>query len=191
MPGGETERVASNPFNAELHSSMVRETTGKLLARVASQPIQQVAHHGRPAKRTIGFVHLDSTRSAHSVHNAHNANNNESNNNELGDFREPIRLAILEAISQSDQFDIANHRVASAGLLALNLRPDDLFMQENMRMFTHTMRQSGTPIDYLLFARISSGAAENSQGTQRDYALTLKLVCMQTFTSIFESASMP
>ena len=172
LHGREGDSAGDIHPSAELYSPIVRETTGKLLARVAREPIQQAAYHGGAAARTICFVNLE-TISAEG----------------LGDFRGSIRLAIFEEISQSTQFEIVNDHVATSGLLALSLRPDDLLMQENKRTFVNIMGQGGTSVDYLLFARITSGTSESNQDMQRDYELTLKLVCTRTFVPILESAS--
>jgi hypothetical protein len=72
----------------------------------------------------------------------------------------------------------------------LSLRPDDLFMQENNRMFTSAMGRGGTPVDYLIFAKITSGTTESNRDMQRDYKLTLDLIDTQTFVPISVSAPM-
>ena len=177
MQRGEADKVGSNRAGAEVYNPMVRSATCKLLGTAATEPIQQVAYHGAPnfpmGKRKVCFISLENA----SVE-------------ELGDFKEHIRSAILEEISQSDQFEIVSDRAVTAGLRALSLRPDDLFMQENMRMFTSAMGRGGTPVDYLLFAKITSGTTESNRDMQRDYKLTLELVNTQTFVPIIESTPM-
>ena len=172
MHRGEADTVGSNRAGAEVYNPM-RGTIDKLLAKAAKEPIQQVAYHSEanvPAKRKVCFISLENA----SVE-------------ELGDFREHIKAAILEGISHSDQFEIVSDRAVTAGLQALSLRADDLFVSENRRMFISIMGQGGAPVDYLLFAKITSGTTENNRDMQRDYRLTLELICTQTFVPIIES----
>ena len=174
MHNNELDKVGSNRAGAEVYNPMVRQTTAKLLARAASQPIQQVSHHtGGSAKRRVCFITLDN-----------------QSMEELGDFKEHIKIAILEEIASSEQFEIVSDRAVTAGLRALSLRDDDLFMPENMRMFSSVMGRDGTPVDYLLFATITSGTTVDNRDMQRDYKLTLQLINTQTFSPIMESTPM-
>jgi hypothetical protein len=177
MHKGEADKVGSNRSGAEVYNPIVRETTGKLLAKAASEPIQQVGYQQglnvAMPKRKICFITLENA----SVE-------------ELGDFKEHIRTAILEKIADSEQFEIVSDRAVTAGLRALSLRADDLFMPENMRMFTSVMGRDGMPVDYLLFGKITSGTTEDNRDMQRDYKLTLELIDTQTFVPIIESTPM-
>ena len=176
MNRGESDMVGSNRAGAEVYNPMVRSAIDQLLAKAAKEPIQQVAYHSEanvPAKRKVCFISLENA----SVE-------------ELGGFREHIKAAILEGISHSDQFEIVSDRAVTAGLQALSLRADDLFVSENRRMFISIMGQGGAPVDYLLFAKITSGTTENNRDMQRDYRLTLELICTQTFVPIIESIPM-
>ena len=176
MHRGEADKVGSNRAGAEVYNPMVRVAIDKLLARAASEPIQQVSlgiPEFRSGKRKVCFIALENA----SVE-------------ELGDFKEHIKSAILEGISQSEQFEIVSDRAVTAGLRALSLRADDLFMPENRRMFVGVMGQGGTPVNYLLFAKITSGTTESNRDTQRDYKLTLELIDTETFVPIIESTPM-
>jgi hypothetical protein len=177
MHNKEADKVGSNRAGAEVYNPIVRESVGKLLGRAAVEPIQQVGYQSGPnfpsMKRKVCFISLENK----SVE-------------ELGDFKEHIKSAILEGISSSDQFEVVSDRAVTAGLRQLSLRPDDLFAQENMRMFTSTMGQGGTPVDYLLFATITSGTTESNKDMQRDYKLSLELINTQTFVPIIESTPM-
>ena len=169
----EQDKVGSNRAGAEVYNPIVHASIGKLLARASMEPIQQVAYHTGSPKRKVCFISLEN-----------------KSMEELGDFKEHIQMAILEGISSSDQFEVVSERAVTAGLRALSLRPDDLFMDENMRMFTSAMGRSGTPVDYLLFAKITSGTTESNRDMQRDYKLTLELINTQTFVPIIESTPM-
>jgi hypothetical protein len=63
-------------------------------------------------------------------------------------------------------------------------------MESNMTMFVSAMGRGGTPVDYLLFAKITSGTTVDNKDMQRDYKLTLELVDTQTFVPIIESMPM-
>jgi hypothetical protein len=176
MHNNELDKVGSNRAGAEVYNPMVRHAAGKLLARAAMEPIQQVSYNAPNfpmTKRKVCFISLEN-----------------ASMEELGDFKEHIKTAILEEISSSEQFEIVSDRAVAAGLRALSLRSDDLFMRENMRMFTSAMGQGGTPVDYLLFAKITSGTTEANRDMQRDYKLTLELINTQTFVPIIESTPM-
>jgi len=177
MHRGEADKVGSNRAGAEVYNPMVRSAIDKLLARAASEPIQQVNYRGEQyypsGKRKVCFIALENASAE-----------------ELGDFKEHIKSAILEGISQSEQFEIVSDRAVTAGLRALSLRSDDLFMPENRRMFVSVMGQGGTPVNYLLFARITSGTTESNRDMQRDYKLSLELIDTETFVPIIESTPM-
>ena len=177
MHNNERDKVGSNRAGAEVYNPMVRSATAKLLARAAEEPIQQVAYNSPPQapmpKRKVCFISLEN-----------------ASMEELGDFKEHIKTAILEEISSSDQFEIVSDRAVTAGLRALSLRPDDLFMQENMRMFTSAMGRGGTPVDYLLFAKITSGTTQDNRDMQRDYKLSLELINTQNFVPLTVSTPM-
>ena len=177
MHNNESDKVGSNRAGAEVYNPMVRTATAKLLGRAAAESIQQVNYNAGPnfalPKRKVCFVGLEN-----------------ASMEELGDFKEHIKTAILEEISSSEQFEIVSDRAVTAGLRALSLRADDLFLQENMRMFTSAMGRDGTPVDYLLFGKITSGTTEDNRDMQRDYKLTLDLTNTQTFIPILESTSL-
>ena len=177
MHNNELDKVGSNRAGAEVYNPIVQESVGRLLARASMEPIQQVSYHTGPnfpaTKRKVCFISLEN-----------------KSMEELGDFKEHIQTAILEGIASSDQFEIVSERAVTAGLRALSLRPDDLFLDENMRMFTGAMGRNGMPVDYLLFAKITSGTTESNRDIQRDYKLTLDLINTQTFVPITVSTPM-
>jgi len=174
MHNNEADKVGSNRAGAEVYNHIVGETTHKLLAKAAMESIQQVGYHQNPnapmPKRKICFITLEN-----------------KSMEELGDFKEHIQTAILESIADSDQFEIVSDRAVTAGLRTLGLRADDLFMPENMRMFTSIMGKDGVPVDYLLFGKITSGTTENNRDIQRDYKLTLDLISTQSYKPITAS----
>ncbi|MCL2742763.1 MAG: penicillin-binding protein activator LpoB [Planctomycetaceae bacterium] len=177
MHGFEQDKVGSNAAGAEVYNPIVRETVGKLLARAAAEPsIQQVMYTDGtmgPARRKVCFVGLEN-----------------AGIEEVADFKEHIKTAISEKITESPQFEVVSDRAVRAGLQTLGLRPDDLFMEENMKMFISAMGRGGTPVDYLLFAKITTGTTIDNKDMQRDYKLSLELVNTQTYSQIIESMPM-
>lgn len=176
MSHGEANKVGSNQAGAEVYNPIVRSTVDKLLARAAAEPVIQQTAMNEPMslpKRKVCFISLENA----SVE-------------ELGDFKEHIKQTILEGISQSDQFEIVSDRAVESGLRALSLRPNDLFMRENMMMFTSAMGSNGEPVDYLLFGKITSGTTQDRKDVQRDYKLSLELINTKTYVPIIESTPM-
>jgi hypothetical protein len=47
-------------------------------------------------------------------------------------------------------------------------------------LFTSVLQRQGQPIDYLLYATLTSGTTERNSSTQRNYLLTLELVDTRT-----------
>lgn len=173
MHNGEASKVGSNQAGAEVYTPMVKHGLDKLFARTAAQPVRMVAYDNgmvAPARRKVCFIGLEN-RSME----------------ELGDFRDHIKMAIQRGISQAEQFEIVSDRAVEAGMRELRLRPDDLFIPENRRMFTEVMSQGTDPVDYLLFATLTSGTTVDNKDMQRDYELTFELIDTRSFTPIIES----
>lgn len=99
---------------------------------------------------------------------------------EIGDFKEQIYQVIDTRILESRQFQPVNKRFVDAGLSQTRVRPDQLFVPENMRMFAAVMEQQGQPIDALLYATITSQTTRENKDYQRDYRLTLEMVDVRT-----------
>jgi hypothetical protein len=107
---------------------------------------------------------------------------------EIGDFKEQIYEHIDIHIEQSHAYHPISKRYVDAALRETGLRPDELFVPRNMRAFTATLEQAGQPVDYLLFAKITSGTTRKGHDMQRDYVLTLELVNVVTGDFDKESA---
>ena len=71
-------------------------------------------------------------------------------------------------------------RMVDAALHETRMRPDALFLPDNRRLIAAVLERSGTPVDYLLFAQLTSGTTKRNSSTQRDYELTLELVNVHT-----------
>ena len=168
----ESHNVAGTRIN---YKPLVRECVGQLLERVTKESIQQVGFYADspfpPTKRKVCFVGLENTNDVE----------------DLADFNQHIKSVILESISSSERFEAISDRAVTTWLRSLHLQAEDLFIQENMQQFTSAMGRDGMPVDYLLFAKITSETTGIGRDTQRHYNLTLELINAQTCVPIIES----
>jgi len=164
MTPGEDAMIGSHQAGQETFTPLVNDAVAKLLARHVDGAVQQVSYEEGaeplpPTARRICFVGVEN-KSAE----------------DIGDFKEQIYQSIDSRILESKVFQSVNRRFVDAGLRDTRLRPDQLLVPEHMRTFAGQMEQQGQPIDYLLYATISSGTTRENRDYQRDYLLTLELV---------------
>jgi len=168
---GDDLMIGSHQAGQETFCPLVNEAVSKLLARHAGEGVQQASLEApadgaeplpAPVKR-ICFVGVEN-KSAE----------------DIGDFKEQIYEIIDQRILESQVFQTLNRRYVDAGLRDARLRPDQLMVPEQMRAFSEKMEQQGQPIDYLLYATITSGTTQENRDYQRDYLLTLELVDVRT-----------
>lgn len=152
--------VGSHSAGAEVFDPLIDEAVAKLLGRQShTGPDTQFCADGTPMPKTIYFVGVENK----SVE-------------ELGDFREQIYQQIDTKILESDVFQPVNRKMIEAALQETRLRPDSLLVHDNMVLFSSVLQRQGAPIDYLLYATLTSGTTERNSSTQRDYLLTLELI---------------
>lgn len=163
LDDSQADMVGSHTAGAETFNPLVDEAVARLLARQESQFHHASYPEGPLPPKRICFVGVEN-RSAE----------------DLGDFKEQLYEQIDNQILAAPMFDPVSRRYVEAALFQLRLRPDALFLPENMRLFAATLEQQGQPFDYLLFARLTSGTTENNHDYQRDYLLTLDLVDIHT-----------
>lgn len=173
---GEDTMMGSHQAGQETFRPLVNEAVSKLLGRHATEGVHQVSLElpdggqagtvpemlPAPVKR-ICFVGVEN-KSAE----------------DIGDFKEQLYEVIDQRILESQVFQTLNRRFVDAGLRDARLRPDQLMVPEQMRAFAEKMEQQGQPIDYLLYATITSGTTQANRDYQRDYLLTLELVDVRT-----------
>jgi hypothetical protein len=160
---GEADMVASHQAGAETFKPLTEEAVAGLLGRHMPQ-VHQVSHvtgaeQIPPPGMRICFVGVEN-KSAE----------------EIGDFKEQLYQVIDSKILESRVFQPISKRYVDAALRETRLRPDSLFIPQNMRMFSGFLEQQGQPFDYLLYATITSGTTRENQQFQRDYLLTLEMV---------------
>jgi hypothetical protein len=156
--------VGSHAAGAEVFDPLVEEAIAKLLARQTHLPANTDPSLGI-APKSVCFVGVEN-KSAE----------------ELGDFKEQLYQQIDAHVGSSDAFAPLSRRMVDAALRETRLRPDSLMVPSNQRLFAEVLEREGSPIDYLLFATLTSGTTKNNGSSQRDYLLTLELVDLHTGT---------
>lgn len=163
--------VGSHTAGAETWEPLIQTSVSQLLSREHSS-VTLTSHTGEPCKKRICFLHVDNRSSE-----------------EIGDFGDQIYQKIDTIINSSETFELVNIRAVKAGLQQAGLRPDDLYTPSARRKFAATMEQEREPIDYFLYATITSGTTRsNKKDYQRDYLFTLELVNFETGHTEKESA---
>lgn len=172
---GDDLMMGSHQAGQETFCPLVQEAVAKLLARHVAAPVQQAsfteAEPLPPPVKRICFVAIENATAE-----------------EIGDFKERLYEVIDQRILESEIFESLNRRYVDAGLRDSRLRPDELMVPENRRTFAALMEQQGQPIDYLLYAKLTSGTTRENRDYQRDYMLTLELVDVRTGTYDKQSA---
>lgn len=161
----EADMVGSHAAGAAVYNPLIEEAVGKLLARqrVGVDAASFQGDEVLPASQTICFVGVEN-RSIE----------------ELGDFKDQIYQQIDTMLVQAEAFQPLSKRVVEAALRETRLRPDALLMPDNMATFTSVFQRQGQPLNYLLFATLTSGTTVRNKSQQRDYLLTLELVNVHT-----------
>ncbi len=173
IKNGQPDLVGSHTAGAEVFNPLIDETVAKLLGRIeVSGQHGLVSPDGMPMKPVICFVGVEN-KSAE----------------ELGDFKDQIYEQIDAKISGADSFRSISRRVVEAGLQQTRLRPDALVIPDNMALFCSVLQRDGQPVDYLLYAKLTSGTTERNKSSQRDYLLTLELINTHNADAIKEQAS--
>jgi hypothetical protein len=174
---GEKEMVGSHQAGQETFRPLVDEAVTGLVARHAVPPQAMQVSAGPellpPPKMRVCFVGVENKTAE-----------------EIGDFKEQIYENIDTKLLECGNCAPISRRYVEAGLRELRLRPDQLFVPDNMRMFAGLMAQQGQPFDYLLFAKLTSGTTRENHDYQRDYELTLELVDIRTGEQDKQTASL-
>ncbi|MEM6978427.1 MAG: penicillin-binding protein activator LpoB [Planctomycetota bacterium] len=171
------------------HHAMVRGTTPELasttIAQTVSHPIQGPAE--LPAPNTNG---IESSPAALAVGPARVCFIGIENRSaeEMVDFKDQLYERIDSQINGAASFRSVSRRMIDAALIETRQRPDQLFLPQNRDLFAAVLGRHGTPIDYLLYATITSGTTDRNHSTQRDYVLTLEMVNVHTGDYLKESS---
>ncbi len=158
------DMVGSHAAGSEVYKPLIEESVAKLLGACEVTPASAVyGPDGMPAARRICFVGVENRSSE-----------------ELGDFKEQIYQLIDTQINRAGQFEAISRRMVDSALHETRLRPDSLLIPSNMQLFTAVLQRDGQPVDYLLYAVLTSGTTERNSSSQRDYLLTLEMVNTRT-----------
>ncbi len=166
------DMVGSHSAGSEVYKPLVEDSVGRLLG--ACPPPGATASftpEGELYPRRVCFVGIEN-KSAE----------------ELGDFKDQLYQLIDTRINRAPEFEAISKRLVDAALRDTRLRPDELLLENNMRQFTAMLNGAGPPVDYLLFATLTSGTTERNKSSQRDYLLTLELVDTRTGSYTKEQA---
>lgn len=155
----QADMVGSHTAGSEVYNPLVEEAVGRLLASCEMSPTSAMNVNGDPACRKICFIGVEN-KSAE----------------ELADFKDQIYQMIDAHINRSGQFEAVSRRMVDAALIETRLRPDALLVPSNMQLFSSVLQRQGQPIDYLLYATLTSGTTERNTSSQRNYLLTMELV---------------
>jgi hypothetical protein len=126
---------------------------------------------GNPLPKTVFFVGVEN-KSAE----------------DIGDFKDQLYQQIDSQLLRASSFRPITRRMLDAALFETRLRPDSLYIPDNMRMLMAVLERDGAPVDYLLYAVLTSGTTTRNSSTQRDHTLTLELVNVHSGVSDKESA---
>ncbi len=177
LKGGQSDLVGSHTAGAETWNPLVDESVSKLLGRALPNTVIPIGYSAEQANvcgpQTICFVGVEN-KSAE----------------ELSDFRDQIYERIDAGISGSTQFRTVSRRMVDAALHETRMRPDSLFLPANRDLFAAVLGRQGTPVDYLLYATITSGTTERNASYQRDYLLTLEMVNLHSGEFFKENATL-
>jgi len=171
MQPGEADMVGSHAAGAETFKPLIATAVSNLLAKHAQ--VVQPAGFGGPAPEPLNvcFVGVEN-----------------KSIEEIGDFKGQIYEHIDTCIVQSGVFRPISRRFVEAGLREVRMRPEELFIPDNMRIFVDVMERQGQPFGYLLYATLTSGTTQGNRDYQRDYLLTLEMVNVRTGDYTKESA---
>lgn len=178
--------VGSHSAGAATWNPLVDESVAKLLGRCPTdEPIPFQPASFRPDMELESAV--GSALAVGSINVCFVGIENKSAE-ELGDFKDQLYERIDQQIGAGNRFRPVSRRLVDAALRETRLRPDSLYLPNNRETFAAALGRQGTPVDYLLYANITSGTTDRNKTTQRDYLLTLELVNVHTGDSFKESA---
>jgi hypothetical protein len=155
----QADLVGSHTAGAETYNALIGESMAKLLGRQEAECLPAAYSEGLPVPKRVCFVCVENC----SIE-------------EMGDFKEQVYEQIDSHLLQSPGFEPINRRFVDAALRETRLRPDSLFLPENMRLFSAVLEKQGQPFDYLMYAKLTSGTTEKNRNYQRDYLLTVEMI---------------
>ena len=185
LSNNEDDLVGSHTAGAATWNPLVDQAVSKLLGRCPS-PIQAVNFtDGSPPpviSSQVGSSLADGTATVCFI----GVENKSAE--EIGDFKDQLYERIDMQVNATEAFRGISRRLVEAALRETRLRPDSLFLPDNRKQFATALGRQGTPVDYLLYATITSGTTDRNKTSQRNYLLTLELVNLENGDALKESA---
>ncbi|PAY18993.1 penicillin-binding protein activator LpoB [Rhodopirellula sp. SM50] len=185
LASDDKDLVGSHAAGAATWNPLVEESVAKLLSR-CPPTVQPVAFESQSELSLDGVI-VPSTLSGGPANVCFVGIENKSAE-ELGDFKEQLYEQIDSQINSNADFRGISRRMVQTALRETRLRPDALFLPANREAFAAVLGKAGTPVDYLLFANITTGTTDRNKTSQRDYTLTLEMVNVHTGDFLKESA---
>ncbi len=184
LASGDKDLVGSHAAGAATWNPLVDQSVAQLLSRCPPhiQPVTFESVGDAPLDPVIGSA-LASGPAAVCFVGIEN-----KSAEELVDFKDQLFERIDSQINSADSFRSISRRMVEAALIETRLRPDSLFLPQNRDTFAAALGRQGTPVDYLLFATITTGTTDRNKSSQRDYVLTLELVNLHSGEFLKESA---
>lgn len=182
LASNDQDMVGSHSAGAATWNPLVDQSVAKLLDRCppAIQPVAYQTDQLSPSggigalaagPATVCFIGIEN-KSAE----------------ELADFKDQLYQRIDSQINQAETFRGISRRLMDAALKETGLRPDSLFLPQNRQLFAAALGRQGAPVDYLMFATVTSGTTDRNKSSQRDYVLTLEMVNLHSGDFLKESA---
>jgi hypothetical protein len=184
LASDDQDMVGSHAAGAATWNPLVDEAVAKLLAR-CPPAVQPVAFESTPEgfnPATVGSALVTGPASVCFI-----GIENKSAE-ELADFKDQLYERIDSQLNEAETFRGISRRMVDAALMETRLRPDSLFLPQNQQIFAAALGRHGTPVDYLLYATITSGTTDRNKSSQRDYVLTVEMVNLHTGDFLKESA---
>ena len=194
LQGNDQDLVGSHAAGAATWNPLVDEAVAKLLGRCppAVQPVSFESPAAAPVDAgTIGSALAPALSPALSLGPATVCFIGIENKSaeEMLDFKDDLYQRIDSRLNTAETFRGISRRLVDAALVETRLRPDSLFLPHNRDLFAAALGRQGSPVDYLLYATITSGTTDRNKSSQRDYTLTLEMVNLHTGDSLKESAN--
>ncbi|KAA1259309.1 hypothetical protein LF1_18390 [Rubripirellula obstinata] len=188
--------VGSHNAGAATWNPLVDESVAKILSRCppSIQPVSfELAGHVTPDPTTVGSslvpeTSLAGTSLANGPASVCFVGIENKSAEELADFKEQLYQQIDSQINSAETFRGISRRMVDAALVETRLRPESLMLPHHRDAFAAALGRQGTPVDYLMFATVTTGTTDRNKTTQRDYTLTLEMVNLHTGEFLKESA---
>lgn len=167
------DRVGSHRAGSEIYDPAAAAVVEGLLEQTAQIPVDS-----DELGNTLGQIDANLGKRKVCFVGVENAGGEE-----MGDIREDLSETIRSMIAQSEQFDLVDSRMVSAGLRETGLRADDLLLPDKRARFASALGEMDAPFDYLLFAKVTTATTKDNSDSQVKYSLTLDMVNVHTGSS--------